>query len=363
MSLTVHRAADWAGVSLGSGSDTPMSMVDIANQAGEHLINSHPWRWCSVRRAELSIRGPVTIASGESRTNSSAANADIRGRDIQGTLAELTAYEFVPGDILDVTSGTIESSSPTINLLTGEFQIVAKDGSRTVILKDSVLPLDSNGVLNEGKTADLAGTIAVNTIALPNDFRSTMPFYGTHASSDIELYGIELIGIDQLQSLRDDRLNWAGTGADHYYGAINYARAARQRNPNTSANELYTYTAPTPILEIYPDPASANKGAFKLVYRAGWTRVDDDNDDIVIPGWLEACYLQLFSHFAKGWLEADEMPMAVRIAEWSLDPITQAAKQRDGQVQMGFRQIRGGAGQRGDTHLSVNYADPIGGPY
>ena len=117
MSLTVHRVADWAGITLGNEGEHPLSIVDIANQAGEHLVNAHPWRWLSVRRVPLDLRASYSFA-GATTNGGTAAQ---RGRIISSD--DIIGYTHVPGDIVNITGGTV-TNDPLKPVTVGEFPMV-----------------------------------------------------------------------------------------------------------------------------------------------------------------------------------------------------------------------------------------------
>lgn len=320
MSITVAQAASWGGVALGA--DDAISSVDIANQAGSHLVNSHEWRWMQMRSARVTPRASFSTTIG------SDANT--------GTFLTFStfpdpppAYTWVVGDKIDITAEGTDAGDVIFPIL-GEHKIVAKLSASTIVTETPVIDIAAGSI----RLSDAPVIVTLDSIGLPADFRSLVSI----APSDQASY-VKLVSIDRLDELRTDNTSSSAV----FYVAVNYASHKKTAYKPTALPIAYVAAQPPiPILEFWPTGGTAYLTIF---YRSGWVRAVSDNDTILIPEWLEPCYIQLFQHFAQGHLEKDEMSMADRVGEWERDPITVKAKQRDGLIQRHIGMLRNGAAE------------------
>jgi len=321
MSITVAQAASWGGIALGA--DDAISAVDIANQAGSHLVNSHEWRWMQMRSARVTPRLSFTVDVGTDGTNGTYVtfNPGVGNPDPE--------YTWVVGDKLLLNDG---GSSGTVEPFLGEHKIVAKINSSSFVTETPLCDLTGGA----DRLSDGSATFTLDSMGLPADFRSLVSIAAGAGTNRVKL-----VSIDRLNELRSDTT----TSTSVFFVAVNYASHGKTKYKTAGVPTSYIAAQPpTPILEFWP---TGGTDLLTIFYRAGWTRLTNDNDTILIPEWLEACYIQLFQHFAQGHLEKDEMPMAARVREWENDPITVKARLRDGTIQRHIGVLRNGAAERG----------------
>ena len=331
MAITAQTAANWASLSLAS-SDA-ISAVDIVNQAGEILVNAHQWSWLAQRSARITPRANISVVGDDSVTSTAGISSDTAGKRIsfEGTVG-IEDYVFNVGDKLDLTA---QSPVPGANqAVLGEYKIVAKVADDVVIIESSA------NVPGSGRFSYVSGKITTDSIALPVDFRDLIAIEGQQTNWRT-LRPTTLANLLRMRSYNT-------TSSSQYWGALNYASHKRTEygsgaGSGSTSLLVEPAQAPVPILEIWPDTAAEYLTYF---YRAGWTPATSDDSYLLIPAWMEPCFLQLVQHVAHGHLERDERPMANRIMEWQMDPITVDAKRRDGQLQGNYGTMRGGAAQR-----------------
>lgn len=73
-------------------------------------------------------------------------------------------------------------------------------------------------------------------------------------------------------------------------------------------------------IEVYPVPATSQSAKWTLRYRARWTRVDDDNSNLVLARECEALFWGILNAVALGHEEHDEGTVEQRMADvgrWS----------------------------------------------
>jgi hypothetical protein len=91
-----------------------------------------------------------------------------------------------------------------------------------------------------------------------------------------------------LQTLLELRVANLGTQSV-YYWALSHHQAGSGGG------------APTPRMELWPTPTSNETGAITVFYVSGWATIDDENDQLSIPRWIEGLYIQVLRAYARGW--------------------------------------------------------------
>ena len=106
---------------------------------------------------------------------------------------------------------------------------------------------------------------------------------------------------------------------------------------------------PRPRIELWPTPATNDANAVTIFYRAGWKTVEDLDENLNLPSWLESVYLQLLRAFARGYERESEASTSARVAEIIAGPLFLAAVNRDKVSQPDYGPMMGGAAE------TVNY--------
>jgi len=328
MTLTAGAIQSYLDFNLGGTVPPAVGLLNIVNQAGTYLTNSHPWRWLMARPMHLDLRGKITI---------SGASLSADGLTLTQTAA-FASYPRVIGDEVELTDGTDGTGA----LIPGFYEVLAKT--------DNTLTLRT--AASTGTVTAINGLLDTNTVALPDDFKSVVPV-SSLSDSDAIINGLIWGTPQYINDLRTNAVGGATFG--DYHGCI--GRAGPTPAP---ANEPITW-----ILEISQSPSANERNAFSGFYNAKWTRVVDANEILFLPEEGESCFVTLCEHFAKARMEADNGTLAQRLREFHgdadrripMDPDLEAFKRWDGGVQSTYGIMRGGAAQRG--HLGRHASVPV----
>ncbi len=154
-------------------------------------------------------------------------------------------------------------------------------------------------------------------VELPDDFGKLHNLYASDNNTPLDQVTFE--EIDELRS------GIAVTGSPRSF-ALGYVEGP----------------PPTPVLELYPTPSSAE--TLVLRYSAGWTPIDDDSE-IDIPPWLHLQFLEAVRVMALGFEEHDNATCSARLQEIARSEQMMYAKAKDGMSQSVLGQLRNGAAQ------------------
>lgn len=302
--MQVSRALDYLRHTLGQ---TPgLEGKLILNQAGRHLTGMHAWAWLERPAVQLSELAPITVSAATWTESTLTLVAT-------SPASAFANYTWRGGDRFNVTGGT----GATI----GSYPIASKTNATTIVLGESI------GAAANGQT-NIAGNIVFPYVQLPADFRELIALRPTEG----------LVNSCQPATLSEIlamRYGGVPVGNQTRYFAISYQQALAS-----------TGGAMVPRLELYPTPSAADQGVLSLVYRAGWTEIDDDAEFISVPLFMEGLYLQLAGTFARGLEEEDEATLNTRLSELHVGPIFQAAVRDDSGMMPSAGPLRNGVGQR-----------------
>lgn len=314
--LLASEAIDYVTHALGGSLSADIPPLTIINQAGKFLFSLHPWRFKQSRQALLDLRGPITL-TGATWTEATRTVTKV---------GAFTSYRFLQGDGTTITGGT--------GAATGAYKIESRVDNDKIVLEQSI------GSAADGMT-NIAGTIVLDTVALPDDFESLIPPRGVAGRQPASTqYGFRLCVPEELLLLRSNSastLDYSG-----FVGAIGSAWTKKLQ--------------PKSVLDIYPAPSQSVTGAFGISYNADFVTVTDANEVLRLPEHMELLYLQLARAIAQGYEEADNESMTKRLAEITADldnrtggrTLYHFAKMRDGAVQPSYgRPMASGALARG----------------
>lgn len=91
-----------------------------------------------------------------------------------------------------------------------------------------------------------------------------------------------------------------------------------------------------PRLDIFPTPNANETDALLLYYRAGWTDLNDDTDQVKIPPFCEPAFIDVLRAFAQGYEEDGQGSVSQRLAELKVGTLGDAiAQDKRGQSDYG----------------------------
>lgn len=302
MTLQVQEALQHIRHTLGGELSSDLSPVTILNEAGNWLVNAHPWRWLERPSAALAARGTITLTTG---------SWDDSAKTLTKTGA-FSGYSFAEGDQIEITAGT--------GLTTGFYNIASKESSDVIKLETSPGATTASTV---------SATIKLASLILPADFRDIVSLQPTQGLVN----SVTLTSLDYINQLRTNEI---AVGNFAYWAAIVWGR-----NATTSGGK------PVARLELYPTPSANAANEFTLFYRAGWTNLSADDFSIGIPDFLNSVYIQAVRAIARGYEEEDEKAGTVfdRLQRIRISLEFQDAQRRDGHAQASLGQMMGGAVQ------------------
>lgn len=295
MTLTVADCAAYIDQVLAGDLSSELTYTTLVNQAGEHLVQMHQWRWLERPQTWLSVRGNVTF------TGATVAGTTLTST---GTFAD---YDFLEGDWVDLTAGA---------------GVTQKRYRITAATDDALTLATAPG----NSTGDVGGEVEADAVALPSDFVEMFSYEADQGLTN----DLQLTTIQHLQEMRRSEVQ---VTSRQYWGALTYATP-------------YAGGTPVPRLEIYPHSTSNREDELVINYRGGWFTVDDDSDTLSIPTWCDTLFVQLLRTFAQGYEEYDEGSLAQRLTAMQMSPEFMLAKKRDGQLQPTYGYLRGGAAQQ-----------------
>lgn len=286
----------------------------LVNEAGELLANMHPWKWLERKSTQLNLRGKTVFTP----TGYVASTRTIE------TTAGFTGYQFESGDTVKITQvGSLQG----VNRLQ-EFSVATRVDNDDVTLVSPGLGLTAaNNTANNG-VIDWTGEIAIGYVNLPDDFQELVAYDAT----DSLINSLELTDLQHLLELRTNQIEIA---AWNFYGAIVWYVDVNDDNKLKSR------------IEIWPDPPQNNTESFTIFYRHKWKTIEDDDEILQLPAFMESTYIQVLRAYARGYEDdADDQPtMSDRLMNVASGPVFQAAVDVDGRIQPDYGPMRGGAVQ------------------
>ncbi|MEQ8770064.1 MAG: hypothetical protein RIB60_06100 [Phycisphaerales bacterium] len=104
----------------------------------------------------------------------------------------------------------------------------------------------------------------------------------------------------------------------------------------------------TPRIYWNPTPSTTDADAYRITYLAGWAEKTADNDNLVLPVFLETLYWEFLFAVARGWDEQDVAGLQPRLAPVKAGPTFMAAVEQDTESNPVMGPIlNGGARRRG----------------
>jgi hypothetical protein len=304
MTVRLEEALKHVDHALAGEISSEIDKVGLVNRAGEFLYNVNPWSFTRRRSKLVDTRGQITV------TNATWTESSLT---VTKTGA-FTNYTFVEGDQFQVTGGTNALlTSSTVEYI----EITSNPATNQIVLAQS-LGSDADG------DADIDGTMRLNSVALPADFRSIISIQST----DSLVRGVKLTSIQTINEVRTTQLDVASDW--DYLAAI-----------------LYAGSPPTPILEIWPTPSRNELGAMTIFYKKRWTRKFTDSDVLDFPEFVDHLFLEIVRAFAMSYENgpAGQQLLPGLLANIEAGPEFRAAKSSDGSLQWNRGRVEGGGSQ------------------
>lgn len=293
MTLTVLNCAEHIEHTL-SGPMALLSVIDVVNQTGRHMVGMHSWMFLKRPSVRLSTRAPITLT-------------DATWDESELTLTKTGAfadYTFLAGDQLRVTAGT--------GATLGYYPLASRVSDDAITLESSI----------GADAADIDGTMTLSACALPSDFGGILSLKAGDGFQE----DVTLTTLDAIDELRSDSVPTSGS---YFMAALSFGQLAASG-------------VPVPRLEFWPDITTADTEKFRLSYRAGWKAITSDGQTLAIPAHTEALFIALLRAFARGYEEEDQATLSRRLADVEAGPVFMAARKYDGAQQRNYGPMRGG---------------------
>lgn len=329
----------------------------ILNDAGHYLVNAHHWSWCQGGAATLNYEANVPYVwlprdfrdlIGINAT--SGLTAGMEPTTLQGIIDRRT--ESI--DVSTTFRWYAITYAPRARPATGTVTFAAlPDDGDTITIDDGLNPpltfefdKAGDGVTTGNVLVDISASGADRTTAAAN-FQTAIEEQRQGEAPT----GQALIGVLEIDA----------TVSSAVVSLTN-------RIPGTEGNVDMTQTGapatlvgmrggsdggrPEARLEIWPTPTADDAGALTVFYRRGWHTLDQDEEEVSIPEWLESVYLALVRAHARGYVREDVADLNTRVAAIRTGPLMRAAVQRDAEIQAEFGVLEGGAGAAEEGAIS-----------
>lgn len=299
MVLTLRKCYRHMRVNLKGTLPDGLPEQEIVEQTALAWSGGHDWKYLW-GFGKASLRAPITITGGT--WTASTLNLEKTGA--------FAAYAHLAGDLLQVTTGT--------GLTAGFYEI----GQR--VDADNVRLLSSPGP----DAADLAGTIELDTAALPADVDDVIDIF----PADSSLYRTKLVSLSDVKRLR--------TYNDEVAISSYYYCAQGTRGPLS-----------TDLLEVWPTPTAAVADALEPFYKrrvmpALSTDTNPDEHKLNIRPRHEIAFLAMLEAVALGRSKPAEGDVLARLERFYSSSLWRMAKEDDPANQWKLGRVRGGASRR-----------------
>lgn len=293
--------------------------VSLVNRAGELLTTFYRWRWLERPAAFLSTRGQVSFVNG----TWTAATKSLT------SVGAFATYTWVDGDTIDVLSGTGVTTL-------GVHRVASKVDNDTITLVTSI-------AVGDLVAADISADskFGFAACAVPSDFGEHIDIDATEGPTG----SVRVVSPGEI--LRARARSVLDTG-QHYLAAYDFVAPT-------------TLGAPIQRLELYPAPSTTDVRQFMLWYRAAWSPVSADADNLPIPLYCELLMLRFLRELALGWKRDGDVSSSERLEIVRLGPEFRAAKARDGVGQRVYGPIGDGHAAEYGTSQRGWYTT-LGGP-
>jgi hypothetical protein len=320
--LTLERCINHITWTLGGSPPAEVSAKALVNEAQEHLVSMHEWKWLERPPVHLDVRARITFTAA-----TWTPTGDVSGKsNVIEKTAAFAGYAYLEGDEVEITAGT--------GVTLGWYAIRSRISADKIELKTSIGPA----------ATDVAGTMENYGIRLPADFRSEIEIHATQ-SFVTKIYPTTIAEIVQFRT----QVVQITSAGGFWYAIVSAAAASASGG------------APVPRLEIWPSATLNDTGGFTLAYLARLPEVSNDQHEISIPSWIHTLFLQILIEMARGYTEEDVAPLYLRLEQIEGSALLRRLKQMDGGVQRSYGPIIGGAARSYFTGRNALNTEP-GGP-
>jgi len=327
--LTAGQVGQYMRHTLGGDIPPSLDVTALINQAGEHLMSMRAWKFLERPQADLDLRGKITLTGATYYDNQAGTPpASVTNYTIESTGA-FANYTFLDGDQIAITGGA--------NATEGLYKVASRFNDDEIVLKSSI-----GSAADEDM--DIAGTMELDSVALPADFAEVIGYNAT----DSLINSLEFVTLGELLKFKTQQIQ---VTSFNFYGAIIWPEM------NTAGP-----TVPFPILKIWPTPTTNDARGLTIFYRAGWVKITDDSDIVQIPPWVEAFFVQMAQAWARGFMEEDTASLTQRLLELDQSPLYASAIRRDGMLQPNYGPLRGGAVERMPQGINRFARSTVSGP-
>jgi len=347
MTLTAHDAIRHIQHTLASDSVPAVGAMRILNDAGNFLVNMNNWRWLESEQATLDFAKDTSYVwlPGNFRELLGVQTADGLNQGIQMTtqqkLLELRAVAVANSFVYQAAVVHAQRQVAASSQLTCSSNPA---DTNTALLNDGINPAvtftfsTTAGTVLETATARevvRGSTSALTMVAFTDAINAAPALYFKAA--------------DNNTTTPDSKINltYARPGLDGNLGA----EASWFTDTNSKFSAAPNMTGgigggpPRPRLDIWPTPTTDSLAAVTVYYRAGWMAVENDNQFLYMPEWIETLYLHLVRSFARGYERESEFNIAVMLDTLINSPLYLSAQQRDKEMTPSFGAMAGGAAQ------------------
>jgi len=276
--------------------------VDLVNQAGEWLLGCHEWKFLERPPGRLNLRGQIAITAA-TWTESTKTLA------VTQPPTALANYVRLPGDSFRVTGGTGAKSG---------YYNVAASTTTSLTLETSI------GAAADTQT-DIIGTMALPSIILPSGIQEVIAIQADGLTNK----QVQMTDFQSLVNFKASGLTGSSWG---YWAAVDWGD---YYSPGGGA--------PTPRLEIYPDPGQDSIAVLTMFYRASWKALNDDADRSNTPTWFDPLLIQAVRAYGLG-IEKSNMEQQQGLLRTSV--LFLDTCRRDGSIQRKYGKVRGSAVRR-----------------
>lgn len=362
MALTAREALDHVRHALSADKMPSIGGLRILNDAGEYLVNMHPWRWLEGEQVSLSLLPDQPFIWLPENVHS--INALVSADTINANVTLTTAQELARRRASTINTSfhywaaLVYAQRGTKKRLNYEFTDGYNGAPQTVVISDSsrVVTFHFNSIATPGSSPDTendkyglgdaasAKNTAIKLVKAINDAdlmcrAEYAPYLGEGG-----------LFIESRYAGRDDSDNWD----------VTEDVANLQEDVHITGTQS---GPPMPRLDLWPTPATHEQNAFVAYYRRGWTPLRNDDDAVSVPTWCEALYLALVRNVALGYERDAEGDVATRLGNVRNSGLFGDARRRDSYVQQDFGPMQNGAAQfdYGLNDQMWNF-DQTGGP-
>lgn len=281
---------------------------DLVNGAGRLMESLCEWRYLKKSARTLTLRANVTGSSASFTASSSTLT-------LTGAFA---SYALVPGDHVEMFNGST---------LLGRFDVVTRVGDDSVTIDAPSLPSDISGTVSF--------TVDCSRIGLPSDVERISNVYRGRPNSG----GAFVSTMEELQELEESYI----TGSSYITGySFEWGTATAK-------------SVPVPVLRVWPPRTSEDVDALSCIYLRAWPTVDNEDDTIPIPPFMESLFIEICRAYAVSYEDQVRLDLAVQGIKQGT--IYQAAAKYDSGGMRFLGKPRKGAVRRRSDYLSEHSAN------